>query len=173
MQNILNAKLKAERTKGALECVCYIWEKHNCLWISWWSAISYILKPQGVLIVSRRGNSTNQKDYKTLSARLCKCFHSYKIHFCSQFVLYIHQIGRFYIGWMDNINSSPSLIETISKTLGNVYVFHRLTSWRKVQRHFMKIHELLIWSTPVLYISEALRIWIESYLKATKKGKLA
>ena len=123
-----------------------------------------------VCLLSRRGNSTNQKDYKTLSARLCKCFHSYKIHFCSQFVLYIHQIGRFYIGWMDNINSSPSLIETTSKTLGNVYVFHRLTSWRKVQRHFMKIHELLIWSTPVLYISEALRIWIESYLKATKKG---
>ena len=136
MQNILNAKLKAERTKGALECVCYIWEKHNCLWISWWSAISYILKPQGVLIVSRRGNSTNQKDYKTLSARLCKCFHSYKIHFCSQFVLYIHQIGRFYIGWMDNINSSPSLIETISKTLGNVYVFSPTDKSEKISKTF-------------------------------------
>ena len=95
------------------------WLKHNCLWTSWWSDISYILNPRMCflgslggqisltsltpgcallsLVTSLRGNSTNQKDKKR-SARLCKCFHSYKIHFCSPFVFYMRQIGRFYIG---------------------------------------------------------------------------
>ena len=128
-------------------------------------------------LLSRRGNSTNQKDYKTLSARLCKCFHSYKIHFCSQFVLYIHQIGRFYIGWMDNINSSPSLIETtlfISKTLGNVYVFSPTDKLEKSSKTFYENPWIvdLVHSRPIhLWSFEDLN-WILSesnQKKATKK----
>ena len=75
-------------------------------------------------------------------------------------MFYLRQIGSFYIGWMDNISSSPSLIET---TLFNSNIwklmFMFFTDWQ-VGENFKDIlwKSMNCWSSPLPSYT-SLKLW--------------